>query len=55
MNLRPKRSRQLQRSLDVRNGHHQHSLPRGLSVLLPAKYLSTAHGSPPKILKLPKS
>jgi hypothetical protein len=45
MILKPKRGRQ-QSSHDVRNGHHQHSLFRGLSALFPAKYLSTAHGSP---------
>ena len=46
MILKPKRSWQPQPSNDVRNECHQHSLPRGLSALFPAKYLSTAHGSP---------
>jgi len=44
MILNPKRSSQP--SYDVRNGHHQRSLPRGLSALFPAKHLSTAYGSP---------
>jgi hypothetical protein len=44
MILKPTRS--WKPSHDLRNGHHQHSLPRGLSALLPAKTLSTAHGSP---------
>jgi len=46
MILKAKQSWQPQPSHVVRNGHHQHSLPRGLSALFPAKYLSTAHGSP---------
>ena len=46
MILEPKRSWQAQPTHDVRNERHPHSLPRGLSALFPAKYLSTAHGFP---------
>ena len=46
MILKPKRTWQPQPSHDVRDGYHQHSLPCGLSAVFPAKYLSTAHGSP---------
>jgi hypothetical protein len=42
--LKPKRCSQPLHG--ARNGGHQLSLPRGLSALLPAKCLSTAHGSP---------
>jgi hypothetical protein len=56
MILKPRRSRQPEPSHGViGNGHHQHSLPRRLSALLPARYLSTAHGFFPNIRKFPTS